>query len=67
MSGDSKLGLVAGVLTVLLVAVVYHQSTPTGVEASNQPPAKVTPIKVQVPGGTGSGFANTPVDPPAKR
>lgn len=46
MSGDSKLGLVAGVLTVLLVAVVYHQSTPTGVEASNQPPAKVTPIKV---------------------
>jgi hypothetical protein len=62
MSGDSKLGLVAGVLTVLLVAVVYHQSGPKVADAANRPPTQAAPVKVQLP-GPGVGLANTPVDP----
>ena len=44
MSRDSKLGMLAGVLGVILIAVVYHQKAATaGPEQVQTTPAPVKP------------------------
>ena len=50
MKTDAKLGLLAGLATVILVSVVYYQRKETGGTASIPPAASVTP-------------AGTPTDP----
>lgn len=64
MANDAKLGLLAGVAGVLLVAVVYFPKAPAGLAAgpASQPvagtaaaPPGVTPAAVVVPTGNGAG------------
>ena len=43
MKTDAKLGLLAGLATVILVSVVYYQRQDTGGNASIPPAASVTP------------------------
>ena len=51
MTRDSKLGMLAGVLGVVLIAVVYYQkanSTPPD-QAPTQPPAKAQMLSTPAP------------------
>lgn len=54
MTKDAKLGLLAGVMGVVLIAVVYYQKGTAGPPEAAKPPAQSA---APVP-------ANTPVDPP---
>ncbi len=41
MANDSKLGMLAGLSAVLVVAVVYYQKAPPNATATASPPARV--------------------------
>ena len=43
MANDSKLGLLAGLAAVLVIAVVYYQKLPSGANPSAVPGAKAYP------------------------
>lgn len=66
MSNDSKLGLLAGVAAVILIAVVYFQNGPQGTAAASnrQAPTKpaAAPVSALSAVAPAASAANTPVE-----
>ena len=61
MSNDARLGLLAGVAGVMVVAVVYYQKgVPTTPAAQAQADVKTVPANVKSGQPTGMTAANTP-------